>query len=218
MPLYLCKTCMIPKERDAVHFYRDKGQKDGLDSLCIPCRKVVKADYRARHAERLASETAERRAAWSPEKLAEERAKNTARGVPRYHLDIEASRLKERARIRTAEDRAYRRWWNSVNTDRTRASGQRRRGRLRASTDHFTRDDMTRLCATQMGLCHYCKRQMTDRGRLQMTVDHLIPLSRGGDNSPVNIALACRQCNLKKGSQTDDEFFARTDRPGINDI
>ncbi len=38
-----------------------------------------------------------------------------------------------------------------------------------------------------------------------LTLDHLLPLSRGGDNDERNLAMACRPCNSKKGTRTPDE-------------
>jgi hypothetical protein len=32
-------------------------------------------------------------------------------------------------------------------------------------------------------------------------VEHIIPLSRQGENDEVNLALACRSCNLRKGTR-----------------
>lgn len=50
--------------------------------------------------------------------------------------------------------------------------------------------------------CQYCgdKKNATD-----LTLDHIMPRSRGGDNSPLNIATACIACNNRKGSRTPDE-------------
>jgi hypothetical protein len=33
-------------------------------------------------------------------------------------------------------------------------------------------------------------------------VEHIIPLSRQGANDEINLALACRSCNLRKGTRT----------------
>lgn len=34
-----------------------------------------------------------------------------------------------------------------------------------------------------------------------MTIDHIIPKAKGGNNSITNMQLMCRKCNMKKGSK-----------------
>jgi 5-methylcytosine-specific restriction endonuclease McrA len=50
--------------------------------------------------------------------------------------------------------------------------------------------------------CQYCgeKKQANE-----LTLDHIFPRSRGGENSPLNIVTACVACNNRKGSRTPDE-------------
>ncbi|WP_165921987.1 HNH endonuclease [Rhizobium azibense] len=40
-------------------------------------------------------------------------------------------------------------------------------------------------------------------------MDHIVPLSRGGDHAPSNCRCLCRKCNLDKGSLTDREWQAK---------
>jgi 5-methylcytosine-specific restriction endonuclease McrA len=47
----------------------------------------------------------------------------------------------------------------------------------------------------QRGVCHYCHREV---GRKNLTMDHVLPLSRGGKSRKGNIVPACKQCNSKK--------------------
>lgn len=48
--------------------------------------------------------------------------------------------------------------------------------------------------------CQYC---MTQGGML--TIDHVLPRSRGGDSSWNNLVTACAGCNGRKGNRTPDE-------------
>ena len=50
--------------------------------------------------------------------------------------------------------------------------------------------------------CQYCADKP---GQLQLTVDHVIPRSRGGDHSWTNLVTACKRCNQRKGSQMPEE-------------
>jgi 5-methylcytosine-specific restriction endonuclease McrA len=47
--------------------------------------------------------------------------------------------------------------------------------------------------------CQYCGEK---KAAGQLTLDHILPRSRGGDNSPVNIVTACVPCNNRKGDRT----------------
>ncbi len=48
--------------------------------------------------------------------------------------------------------------------------------------------------------CQYC-----GASSVTLTVDHIIPKSRGGEDSWENLVSACLRCNNVKGSQTPDE-------------
>src|SRR2546425_8885294 len=52
--------------------------------------------------------------------------------------------------------------------------------------------------------CQYCNR----RGE-RLTVDHVLPRSRGGDTTWTNVVAACLRCNLKKGNRLPDESGMR---------
>jgi 5-methylcytosine-specific restriction endonuclease McrA len=50
--------------------------------------------------------------------------------------------------------------------------------------------------------CQYCGEKKAVDG---LTLDHILPRSRGGDNSPVNVVTSCVACNNRKGSRTPEE-------------
>ena len=47
------------------------------------------------------------------------------------------------------------------------------------------------------GLCYYCGAQMSPK---ELTLDHIVPLVRGGTSSRGNCVPACKSCNNKKQS------------------
>lgn len=49
--------------------------------------------------------------------------------------------------------------------------------------------------------CCYCLTSEENSG-IAMTIDHIIPRSKGGDNRFENVCLACRSCNEYKGNNT----------------
>jgi len=59
--------------------------------------------------------------------------------------------------------------------------------------------------------CQYCNR----RGE-RLTVDHVLPRSRGGDTTWTNVVAACLRCNLKKGNRLPEETGMRLVREPIH--
>lgn len=52
--------------------------------------------------------------------------------------------------------------------------------------------------------CIFCKKPFTDGRR--KTIEHDIPVCRGGNNTLSNVQTACKGCNSKKGRKTSLEF------------
>jgi 5-methylcytosine-specific restriction endonuclease McrA len=50
-----------------------------------------------------------------------------------------------------------------------------------------------RRCAK--GVCHYCGRPTAPK---ELTMDHIVPISRGGRSTKGNIVAACKECNNAK--------------------
>ncbi len=56
---------------------------------------------------------------------------------------------------------------------------------------------------TQICTCYYCH---TDLDFKSATMDHIIPISRGGRSTKGNLVPACADCNLKKRSLAPIEW------------
>ncbi len=57
--------------------------------------------------------------------------------------------------------------------------------------------------------CQYCGKRPPLR---DLNIDHVVPRSRGGDDSWENLVTACRVCNLRKGWKTPEEANMRLAR------
>lgn len=62
----------------------------------------------------------------------------------------------------------------------------------------FTRRNLFRR---DMGTCQYCGARPGVEG---LSIDHVVPKSRGGITSWTNCVLACLGCNLRKGNRTPE--------------
>lgn len=58
------------------------------------------------------------------------------------------------------------------------------------------------LFARDKHVCQYCGRRFPG---VELTIDHVIPRSRGGADSWENLVIACASCNLKKRDRTPEE-------------
>lgn len=79
-------------------------------------------------------------------------------------------------------------------------------------------DRVRRRIAEDCGwVCAYCGGEVTvnmSAGMRLATIDHKIPLSRGGSWKRYNLTCACKRCNQEKSNMTAEEYLAWI-RPGI---
>jgi 5-methylcytosine-specific restriction endonuclease McrA len=168
--------------------------------------------YRQRHPERVEAsvkkyrqahprEAADRARAWrkaNPDRVAEHekrrKIENTTRHAVRYAKNKET--MKPRAKQ-----------WRKDNPDKARDIMSKHRHRRRmersGSGENYTIKEIRALRKKAGGKCVYCDR----KGR--MTIDHIVPLKRGGSNAIRNIQFACKSCNSSKNDR-DPIDFARS--------
>jgi 5-methylcytosine-specific restriction endonuclease McrA len=58
------------------------------------------------------------------------------------------------------------------------------------------------VIARDLYTCQYCGAQP---GRAELTIDHVLPRSRGGKTTWENAVTACKPCNHKKRDRTPEE-------------
>jgi 5-methylcytosine-specific restriction endonuclease McrA len=88
--------------------------------------------------------------------------------------------------------RAYAREYGKRRPEVSQVKNRNRRAQR--AGQRFTTRDWVRLCRRYGGRCAYCH-QVPTAG---LTIEHVIPLIRGGVNTIGNIVPACRSCNFAK--------------------
>jgi 5-methylcytosine-specific restriction endonuclease McrA len=64
----------------------------------------------------------------------------------------------------------------------------------------------------QQGVCHYCRARVPPA---QLTMDHVVPVARGGRSTRGNVVPCCPACNRAKRALTPAErALAELDRQG----
>ena len=114
----------------------------------------------------------------------------------------EKNREKNR-RWRLAHPEANRerlRQWDKLHPESARLRGPRRRAHLASVVATLTHSDWLELCWQHQMACVYC-------GVFgPLTIDHIIPISKGGPHIKENIVPACRSCNSRKGNKPEAQF------------
>lgn len=176
-----CYKCSREFPRTTDFFYRNKTKWDGLATECQECnRKSVL-----------------RRARENPEKRrpADARYREKHRDQERQRIMRWAEENPDKVREKSAR-------WAKENRDKRRANEHRRRAQKRQSQGDHTDADIKRQYKAQKGKCFWCGVKV---GKTYH-VDHIVPLSRGGSNSPENLVIACPACNLSKGDKLPHEW------------
>ena len=77
-----------------------------------------------------------------------------------------------------------------------KSSKHRRRVMERTAIGHFNDEEWRKLTSDCGNVCACCKQEKT------LTVDHIVPLSKGGTNKIENIQPLCLSCNSRKHDKT----------------
>ena len=132
----------------------------------------------------------------------------------KYHRNVDNPRRREFSK--TPEGKAYHRMRNQTTAHieqqrrykrselgrkQSAINESRRRSRIRNAVGDFTLLEWEALQIEHNHTCAYCGRD--DVG---MTIDHVVPISRGGEHSIDNIVPACEVCNSSKNNRLIDEW------------
>lgn len=112
------------------------------------------------------------------------------------------AQVKERTEKNKDRIRAYYSAWRKTPEGiaaRTNAE-YRRRALKRNCASPATNVEIKQLLSEATN-CEYCKVPFGDN--IRPTLDHVVPLSRGGSHSGDNLVAACLSCNTSKGARLD---------------
>ena len=71
--------------------------------------------------------------------------------------------------------------------------------------------DVEQLIARDGPACVWCGRELWRR---DLTLEHVVPRSRGGHMTAENALVACRRCNRRRGSKPVDAYVRQLLRAG----
>ena len=200
------KTCYICRKAfpaTAEYFTRDKVRSDGLHPYCKTCRNAKRTASRHADPEK-EQQNRERASAWYYANIDRARAAHKRQYQANRERAIQQARewREKHPRQYRATQHAYKLKHYRANRERYRVYVRNRRARKREAPGNHTAADIDKLYLEQDGQCCYCGALLPDGYH----VDHVIPLSRGGSNSPDNLVLACPTCNCSKNDRLPEEW------------
>jgi 5-methylcytosine-specific restriction endonuclease McrA len=118
-----------------------------------------------------------------------EKVKESARKTKAKHAE------KRRAEVRE---------WFAANPERRAAYEQNRRALKRKATGKLSPDIKGKLFSLQMGRCACCREKFKMH---ELHLDHIHPLSGGGEHIDKNMQLLCQPCNQSKYAKHPVDFM-----------
>jgi 5-methylcytosine-specific restriction endonuclease McrA len=159
-------------------FHVSSRNKDGFIGMCKTCRSAQTADSRARNANTVAKSSK----AWRD-------------GNPNYNREYYIANA-ERIKRQVAE-------YKLCNPEYVRTGRENYRARKINAGGSLTKELTGKLLKLQKGKCVVCKNLLGDDYHL----DHIMPLSLGGQNSDENIQLLHSSCNRQKSAKHPIKFM-----------
>lgn len=140
--------------------------------FCAPCNRKKSAEWRRAN----------------PERFRKALANWYQRNREAHFLQMQEWQKTNRERVRVKNAR-----WNRANPESLQAQNARRRALKRKAPGRgVTTVQWSAILNTSLGLCSYCGQ------RKPLEMDHIEPLSRGGEHDIDNICAVCDSCNSSK--------------------
>jgi len=205
MQTKICSRC--EKEKTLDQFHKDKRCRLGVNAWCRQCRKEYGQAYQKAHPEkgRLAvrksyAKHKERRCREARERYDPEKRRQ------RYLKNRDARLAQQREYQQRPEVKArYRDWkrrWIVRNRELKREYWRRYNARKQGAKGTHSVEEWLTLCKRCDWTCLACgSRHVKDN---PLTLDHIVPLSKGGTDDIDNIQPLCRSCNSAKNNKTID--------------
>jgi hypothetical protein len=123
-----------------------------------------------------------------------------------YQANLETKRSASRQRYLTHGEtiRQHSKKWRMANSDKRKAQSLKRRSRMASALTLFKVgiEVINERFALTSGMCCWCCAEKAT------TIDHFLPVSRGGTHSPSNLLPACNTCNGRKQAADPYEWFS----------
>ena len=202
----ICNKCSESKPLS--EFHKHRRQKDGLNPTCKRCVR----QYQQKNREHIAIRRREYYQANREKEIRRDvlynRANRDKINKRRRELydDNERRKRHERYVNNKAHEKSVRDAYLLTPEGQSSAARSRanRRAKMLGNGGMLT-VSINDLAERQNNRCYLCGLKFTKVKR-KPTLEHIIPLSRGGPNSDENVAAACKSCNSSKSTKPPEQM------------
>jgi 5-methylcytosine-specific restriction endonuclease McrA len=187
----VCRVCGEFKEYSEYHA-RKKGSKDGYRNDCKSCRLSIEKERYWKDRDRRVSQQSKYN--HDHKEIISSKARNKRKQFPELIRSQEKKRYLKHRRKRIDFQIEYQR----KNPEKVAIVQAKRRAWKMNSPGSFSLEEWKNLCELYGNRCLACHEEKL------LTIDHVIPLSRGGTNTIDNIQPLCRSCNCQKSTKSTD--------------
>lgn len=181
----ICSTCQEWKPREA--FTQDVKRLGGMYPHCRACHSANRRSRYAEDPERYLLLTRRTRAAHP------ERSRKWDR--EKYQRNLDVNRARRRAYYEENRESCIQRIMHYQRAHPAMVALHMLKRKARGG--HIGTRDWLELCEHYGNVCLAC-------GRSPVTIDHVVPLARGGLHDISNVQPLCKPCNSRKGTKTID--------------
>lgn len=216
-----CKRCGVLKEKEM--FVVNNNRKDGMGVSCKKCHNEIAKEYRQKNPQKVKMS----RSKWIEkvnqqgglslkEYLANWRKKNKekskeylANWKEKYGYENSAIYKLNWSKKNKEHIKAYNIWYRKNNKDNTRMNSHKRRVRIRggqfevfSNTSIFERDGY--VC----GICgQKINRRLKYPNPMSVSLDHIIPICKGGGHIVNNVQASHLSCNVRKSDKQKGQLL-----------
>lgn len=210
------KCCKCKKVLSVEEFYKNKSKKDGLTTECKVCNKVLKKARREANPEKVRKEGRksyqnhkEKRIAKTKEwqennsdLVKQYKQKNYNKNKEKYH-----SVANERYHTPEGKAKYQARVKKYSATEKGKLTNRTKRARRKALKQNllsdYTPKQWEQCKKVFNGECAYCGKYN------ELTQDHFLPITKGGEYTINNILPVCRSCNSSKCNDDFSEWYIK---------